>query len=195
MKNRRILTALVLVLALSAGSGATLLVMNSCDAGGGTDDIAADDDTDDVADDGGGTGADFDATLYYTKTEVDGLVDGVFQGFPQDSYQPLTGVDFAGRAATGWVVPAGVTAGFFEVNVYASGAASGPVNIIISTATNSDAPDTGFTPSTGCYSTALFMAPSLTAGSTVYAWHTTGHSGAPNLTNLQVAVRCRGWIR
>ena len=181
MKSCKLWTVLILAAALSAGSGATLLLMNSCDLGGGSD---------------GGAGADMVASDYYNKTEVDGLVDGVFSGIPNDTYQPLTGVTFTGRTVTGWVVPPGATAGFFDVNVFGGSTIPGTLNIVVSSATSDEVPAIGFNADSTGYTTATFIAPGLTAGSTVYAWHTNDpHVGAANLGSATVSVRCRGWIR
>ncbi len=180
MKKTGSAKVLTLFFAFFIGVGTALLVTNSCDSSGG----------------GGGSGADFDSTLYYTKSEVNGLLDGVFTGLPNDAYQTIMDVDFDGRASTGWQVPAGVTAGLFEVNAGATSYASGPLNIIVSSATTARAPDIQFTPASAGYSTALFVVPDLTPSSYVYAWHTTGHSGSTNVSaGIVVAVRCRGWIR
>ncbi|MFA6506981.1 MAG: hypothetical protein WCT14_12815 [Treponemataceae bacterium] len=181
MKNGKITTAFAFVLAGFIGAGGTLLLTNSCDLFGSS----------------GGSGADFDSSLYYTKAEVNALLADVFRGTPSDSYQQLLNVAYAGRAPDGWTVPDGFTAGLFEVNVAAipPGTSDGAINIIVSSADSLDAPDIQFTASTTGYSTALFTAPNLTAGSVVYAWHTTGHGGASNLTYHTVAVRCRGWLK
>jgi len=179
MKGSKIARGVSLFLVFCLGAGLTLLVTNSCDSGGD-----------------GGSGADFDSTLYYTKTEVNNLLDGVFTGLSNDAYQTITGVDFAGRASTPWTVPAGCTAGLFEVNAGATSYSSGPLNIIVSAATTDAVPDIQFTPASAGYSTALFVVPALTPNTQVYAWHTTNHSGSANVSaGITVAVRCRGWLR
>lgn len=178
MKMTKIAGTIILFFFFCLGAGIPLLVTNSCSSSGD-----------------GGSGADFDSSQYYTKTEVETIVNNIFQGMKNDAYQQLTGVDFSGKATTGWTVPAGCNAGFFEVNVGASSFTGGAINIIVSSASTTDAPDIQFTPASTGYSTALFIAPQLTAGSTVYAWHTTLHGGASALTGADVGIRCRGWIR
>ena len=144
----------------------------------------------------GGAGADFDATLYYTKTEVDALVADVVRDTGETG-QLLAGVDWDGRTPVGFTPPSDATGALVEI-VATNGSATDKTYYI-----QFSSDDTGgsivaqFTLIAGAGYTSFTGYAVVPAGSgTMYAWHDTIHSGAAaDITSVDISVRPVVWLK
>lgn len=152
------------------------------------------------SDDSGGAGAEFDASQYYTKTEVDEKLSTVITGTSATG-QTITGNDSAGGTATGWTVPTGTTSALFSITIsnYSGATLCTYIGVgetysgaIISTST--------CVPNDGNYYATTFWAP-VTAGTNVKAFHdySSGHSGVTDLSslssNFEISVKPVTWLK
>jgi len=127
-------------------------------------------------DDGGGAGAEFDETLYYTKTEIDEMFDLVYTktevnamipdtsgGEPQNIPGGGTGFDYR---TDGWSVPDGASSAIFVVQP-AGNALDETGNIAVTIGTGATTSDTiSFLDGTH-YQTGIV---SVVGMDTIYAW-------------------------
>jgi|GEM_PF-3178858 len=131
----------------------------SSDGGGGV--------SDDGGDDGGGAGAEFDETLYYTKTEVDAAITAAIPdtsgGEPQNIPGGGTGFDYR---TDGWSVPDGASYAIFVVQP-AGNVLDETGNIAVTIGTGATTSDTiSFLDGTH-YQTGIV---SVVGMDTIYAW-------------------------
>ncbi len=160
----------------------------------------------------GGAGADFDESLYYTKTEIDslfsaystaievnGLVEEVVQNATTEATQSITVVGWAGKT-DGWSSPEGATSALFKIVLSGGTVDPNKALYITVSATNTGSPSiiSQFSvEDTGGF-TSFFGYATFPAGSDVYAWHDsdTGHAGAvTNLSGISVTVQPVVWFK
>lgn len=152
--------------------------------------------------DEGGAGADFDATQYYTKTEVDGLVTGVVTNSSATA-DTITGNDFAGRTSTGWAAPAGAKAAIMELSITNSDSGSADlttyIEVSVSDETAASMGTSMTVPADGTYYSKIFYVP-VSGGKTIVAYHpySSGHFGITDLTtidNFEISVKPVAWLK
>ena len=160
----------------------------SCDSGSSSD---------------GGAGADFDASQYYTKTEVDGLISSVIDN-STDVHDSITGNDFAGGTATGWSSPAGAKGAIMELSVYNNTASLliSYIEVSSSDGTNANMGTSITVPNDGSYYSKIFYVP-VAGDTTIVAYHpySSGHSGITDLSALtsgtyyEIQVKPVAWFK
>jgi hypothetical protein len=143
----------------------------------------------------GGAGADFDGSLYYTKTDTDTLLNNVIRS-GTESAQTLAGVDWAGKTPVGFAVPDGVSGAMVEVVVGNGSATDAMLYIQFSgDATGADLVVQAKV-GAGLYNSFLGYTRVPAGSSTLYGWHDTIHSEAVgSLTGIDVSVRPVLWFR
>ncbi len=160
------------------------------------------------SDDGGG-GADFDSSLYYTKTEVDSQFDAVYLKTESDALiadvfradvsagQQITAVDWAGRTSSGFSVPTGATG--VLVNIIVNNNSGSPKTLYIQFSSSDAGGDfilQGTVLDTG-YTSFFGYATVPTNATVMYGWHdySGGHSGtSSDLTNVAITVKPVVWL-
>lgn len=158
-------------------------------------------------DNGGGQGADFDASLYYTKTEIDArfyeksVVDAKLSEtvrIETVTAKELTGVGWTGRT-DGFTVPAGYKAAVMEIKGYKDSSGD-PKNLSLTfggTSSSSSMVVFDFTVfNDDSYYTHLVFIEIPEGTATLYAWHNTANGGASaDLDGVTVNVRPVAWFK
>lgn len=156
--------------------------------------------------DGGGAGADFDAALYYTKTEIDAMIDSAVQE-AVDAAEPvddtstalsLTGVDWAGRTGNFAVPSGGVERVLVEV-IASNGSVDEKICYITfgSSETNGQVIAQFTLPGSDAGYKQFLGIATVPAGATVmYGWHETVHAGAAaDLTGVSISIKPKLWLK
>jgi len=139
----------------------------------------------------GGEGADFDASSYYTKSEVDAMLPEWETASPQE----LTGAGWSGRTATGFTVPSGSTMAMVEI-IGSSGTEYQLYIQFSATDSGSDIVSQFNLPGDGNYYSHIGMVSIPSGTSTLYGWHDTVHSGAAaSISSGAVSIRPIVWFR
>lgn len=146
-------------------------------------------------DDGGGEGADFDSSLYYTKTEVEALIAAVTPEWDLTDAQELTDVDWGGRTPTGFTVPDGAQSVLVEV-IASSSVATNNFYIQFSQDDGGGTIIAQFKLSADGYSSYLGLAQVPAGATTMYGWNDTGHdTPQTDLANISVSIQPRLWLK
>jgi len=147
-------------------------------------------------DNDGGAGADFDASLYYTKAEVDALITTVVQDTGLDA-QLLAGAEWAERTPVGFSCPSDAKAVLVEI-IGTNSSATDKSFYIQFSPDNTGALIVGqFTLDANANYTSVFGYTTISPGSTtLYAWHDIVHSGAAtDWTGVDISVRPVVWFK
>ena len=162
----------------------------------------------------GGEGADFDDTLYYTKTDVDSMISALETEIDQavseavDAVEPvdgtadaiaLAGIDWVGRTPVGFNVPGdGVERVIVEITGY-NGTGSGEQFYICfgSSETNSETMAQFYLPADGGYHSFLGLVTIPDGATTMYGWHDTSPASAydGDYTGFSIYVRPKLWLK
>jgi hypothetical protein len=156
--------------------------------------------------DTGGGGADFDATLYYTKAETNSLLESYYTKAQTDPLladvvregsdsQAISGVGWAGKTA-GFTVPTGATSVLVKVSGYNSTGGDLVIGVTLSeTEALTQNVIAHYTAAAGQYYSVLGYV-TVTGATTVYAWHNTGLAGAASaLTGITINVQPVLWFK
>ncbi len=168
------ITALLCLLSASVTAIALVLVL-SCSEPGAS----------------GGEGADFDASSYYTKSEVDAMLPEWDSAAPQN----LTGAGWTGRTSAGFTVPSGSTMAMVEI-IGTSGTEYQLYIQFSATDSGSDIVSQFSLPGDGNYYSHIGMVSIPSETSTLYGWHDTVHSGAAgDISSANVSIRPIVWFK
>jgi len=158
-------------------------------------------------DPGGGQGAEFDATQYYTRTEVDAIVtDAIQQAI--DAVQPLgdasegqalTDVDWTGRTLDGFAVPEGARYVLVEMTgTNDSGSAQTFYMVVCGNETDGQLVGQFTLPTGGSYNQYLGLAGIPEGTTRIYGWHNASGGyefPATDLTDVEILVRPLLWFK
>ncbi len=166
----------------------------------------------------GGAGADFDATQYYTKTEVDDLIsslsytkteiDTQIDGLNEDisdmlvwannSWQSPSDVGWAGRTTSGFTAPEDATGALVEVFINNNSGEDKTFYVCFSPNSEASGLVLQTTAHDGDFETFVGYSYIGSDSRTIYGWHDSdsGHAGAAtDLTSVAFKMRPLLWIR
>lgn len=155
----------------------------------------------DSGDDSGGSGADFDSTLYYTRTQVDDLLKYAVQFWPANGTEStITQAGFANGVSL--TFPASNVSGLvLEVYVKNTSGSSKTIGLAL-TGTNSPGSGGAYvrTLPDGGYSKEFVFYPawSSTGGGTIVVWQDTAQAdgtAASSLAGLEIKVNVIYWVK